>query len=247
MQKLIFRKNKELILSKNGKVTEGKWGYLPEARSLLIDRNTDKILCNVMFVDEGAMILKLDGTNNKFFALANENKVPDLDIYKYFRQLKLIKLKIKEIDLDDGNKLEVQLQNINVGPQKGDWATLYESETKKNSKLSVTDSRGLTTYYELRDGQISFILFEKAYTTLDGQQLLVKQRERDYLSKGDQVFINAMEASNGTIHIDENRKLIIRDGRVRKLKEKGSYEYSIMVLVTILIILAFILIILKLF
>jgi hypothetical protein len=38
MQKLIFRKNKDLLMSKNGKVTLGKWDYLAEAKSLLIDR-----------------------------------------------------------------------------------------------------------------------------------------------------------------------------------------------------------------
>ncbi len=37
MQKLIFKKNKELILSKNGEAIVGKWDYFPEAKSLLID------------------------------------------------------------------------------------------------------------------------------------------------------------------------------------------------------------------
>lgn len=52
MQKLIFKKNKELILSKNGQVQIGKWDYFPEAKSLLIDRNSDKILCNEAFIDK---------------------------------------------------------------------------------------------------------------------------------------------------------------------------------------------------
>ena len=38
VQKLIFKKNKELILSKNGQVQIGKWDYFPNAKSLLIDR-----------------------------------------------------------------------------------------------------------------------------------------------------------------------------------------------------------------
>lgn len=33
MQKLIFKKNKELILSKNGQVQIGSWDYFPEAKS----------------------------------------------------------------------------------------------------------------------------------------------------------------------------------------------------------------------
>jgi len=61
IQKIIFKKNKELILSKNGQVTEGKWDYFPEAKSLLIDRGTDKILCNEAYIDEAVLIMKLDG------------------------------------------------------------------------------------------------------------------------------------------------------------------------------------------
>lgn len=33
IQKLIFRKNKELIMSKNGQVIMGKWDYLPEVNA----------------------------------------------------------------------------------------------------------------------------------------------------------------------------------------------------------------------
>ena len=66
MQKLIFKKNKELILSKNGQVQIGKWDYFPEAKSLLIDRGTDKILCNEAYIDNGVMILVLDGVKFNF-------------------------------------------------------------------------------------------------------------------------------------------------------------------------------------
>ena len=66
-------------MSKDGQVNMGKWDYLPEAKSLLIDRGKDTILCNEGFIDEAVMILKMDGTNNNFFVLANENIVPDLD------------------------------------------------------------------------------------------------------------------------------------------------------------------------
>jgi hypothetical protein len=90
MQKLIFKKNKELILSKNGQVQIGKWEYFPEAKSLLIDRSSDKkdiILCNEVFIDEGVMVLRIDGLENRFFLLANENIVPDLDAIKYLNKL----------------------------------------------------------------------------------------------------------------------------------------------------------------
>ena len=79
IQKLIFKKNNELILSKDGQVKIGKWDYFPEAKSLLIDREEDKILCNEAFIDDAVLVLKMDGTSNNYFVLANENIIPDLD------------------------------------------------------------------------------------------------------------------------------------------------------------------------
>jgi len=43
IQKLIFKKDKGLILSKNGVATEGHWDYYPEAKALLIDRQTELV------------------------------------------------------------------------------------------------------------------------------------------------------------------------------------------------------------
>ena len=109
IQKLIFKKNKELIMSKNGQVVMGNWEYLAEARSLLIDRGKDKVLCNEAFINVGVMILKMDGTNNTFFVLANENIVPDSDAYGYLRQLRNKTLNIATLELATGETLEVVL------------------------------------------------------------------------------------------------------------------------------------------
>ena len=107
IQKLIFKKDGGLVLSKNGKVTVGSWEYLPEARSLLVDRVTDKLLLQEQFIDESVLILRKDGTDNDFFALANENTLPDYDIVNYLKARKNNYFKIKEIGLLDGKILEV--------------------------------------------------------------------------------------------------------------------------------------------
>ena len=117
IQKLIFKKNKELIMSKDGQVNMGKWDYLPEAKSLLIDRGKDTILCNEGFIDEGVIVLKMDGTNNNFFVLANENIIPDLDAYSYLRKLRYRNLNITTRKLTDGKVLEI-IQEI------GEWRTV---------------------------------------------------------------------------------------------------------------------------
>ncbi|MCX6186806.1 MAG: hypothetical protein NTU43_07395, partial [Bacteroidetes bacterium] len=107
LQKLIFKKDQKLIMSKNGQVQIGKWEYFPEAKALLIDRNIDKILCNEAFIDNGVMILRLDGTDNRFFILANENVIPDLNVNEYLKNLLYRKLQIRERKLIDGKILEV--------------------------------------------------------------------------------------------------------------------------------------------
>lgn len=129
MQKLIFKKNNELILSRNGQVQIGRWEYLPEAKSILIDRGKDKILCNEAFIDKGIMVLRLDGTENQFYILTNENIVPDLDAFRYLKELRYQKLKIIERCLVDGRILEVQ-QNESYAllPRIGDGVSIEAEE-----------------------------------------------------------------------------------------------------------------------
>lgn len=107
IQKLIFNKNHSLILSKNGVVTDGSWDYYPEARALLIDRGKDKLLLKEQYIDDNVLILKKDGTDNDFFSLANENTIPDYDVFKYLNKIKCIRFQIKEIKLLNGMRLQI--------------------------------------------------------------------------------------------------------------------------------------------
>lgn len=107
IQKLIFKKNNGLVLSKNGTVTEGAWEYFPEAKALLINRGQDKILLNESFIDDNVLILKKDGTDNEFFSLANENTIPDYNIPRYLNSLKCKRLKIHEFSLINGQSLQI--------------------------------------------------------------------------------------------------------------------------------------------
>lgn len=107
IEKLIFKRNNELIISKNGKVKMATWDYFPEAKALLIDRIEDKILLKEQFVDENLVILNIDGTED-FFILANENEVNALNVPAYLNSLKTQKLKIKEIPLFNGGVIQIQ-------------------------------------------------------------------------------------------------------------------------------------------
>ncbi len=70
----IFKRNNELIFSRDGIADKGTWEYLPESKSLYIEIGEVKRLINKAFVDDVILLLRLDGGKD-FIALANENKI----------------------------------------------------------------------------------------------------------------------------------------------------------------------------
>lgn len=220
MQKLIFKKNKELILSKNGQVQIGKWDYFPEAKSLLIDRNTDKILCNEAFIDSGIMVLRLDGTDNRFFVLANENIVPDLDANRYLKELRYQKLKIFETKLIDGRILEVQreYEGQEDRPQIGNPITI-EAETIEDGKYQLAESE---KYYEVKKGRIFKILTETTYINPDKHEIFVQQQNCWNICNGDEVFMFGKQVDNAIINFSKNKNLVVKDGKVVRLERKNT-------------------------
>lgn len=219
MQKLIFKKDKELILSKNGQVQVGKWDYFPEAKSLLIDRNTDKILCNEAFIDKGVMILKLDGTENRFFMLANENIVPDLDAKKYLKQLRYQKLCIAEANLSDGTILEIQREENQYSRAEVGNPVFVDSETIDDGKYQLAKQN---QYFEIKKGRIFKILTETKYTNSNGQEILIQQQNNWEITKGDYVFILGRQVDNAIIDFTKTKNLIVRDSIVIRLERKNK-------------------------
>jgi hypothetical protein len=218
MQKLIFKKNKELILSKNGQVQLGKWDYFPEARSLLIDRNTDKILCNEAFIDIGIMILRLDGTDSRFFILVNENVVPDLDANRYLKKLRYQKLKIAETKLIDGRILEVQRVDEWAQPQIGNPVT-ENAETIEDGKYQLAKQN---QYFEIKKGQIFKILTETKYTNPGGQEITIQQQDNWIIKHGDYVFMFGKQVENAIIDFTKSKNLVVRDGILIRSEHKNK-------------------------
>lgn len=219
MQKLIFKKDKELILSKNGQVQIGKWDYFPQAKSLLIDRNTDKILCNEAFIDEGVMILKLDGTENRFFMLANENIVPDLDGKKYLNNLRRQKLRIAEINLSDGRILEIQRNNEQYEKAKIGNLVTVDSESIDDGKYQLSEQN---KYIEINKGKVLKILIETRYTNPDNQEIIIQQQDSWRLCNGDYVFMLGKQIDNAVLNFSKSKNLIVRNGMVVRLERKNK-------------------------
>jgi hypothetical protein len=218
MQKLIFKRDKELILSKNGQVQIGKWDYFPEAKSLLIDRNTDKILCNEAFIDKGVMVLRLDGTESRFFILANENVVPDLDANRYLKELRYQKLKIKETKLIDGRILEIQREEEWQGPRIGNAVT-EEAEIIEDGKYQLANQN---QYYEVKKGRIFKILTETKYSNANGQEIIIQQQDNYKIKYGDYVFMLGKQVDNAIIDFSKSKNLVVRDGIVLRLERKNK-------------------------
>ena len=239
IQKLIFKKDKELILSKNGNVTMGKWDYFPEAKSLLIDRGTDKILCNEAMIDDGVLIMKLDGTNNQFFVLANENIVPDLDVVKYLIKLRRKKLKISPRALYDGREIEVMWDDYYRGYGIGS-AVSIDARPIEDGKYKLVNN----TYYVVKDNIIHKELIEKKYTNSDGIDIFIHQHIDYKVNEGDYVFIDGQEVENGKINFSKSKNLIVEDGVIVRFESKKSIAKRVLyVLLGIVVLLMFVAII----
>lgn len=223
VQKLIFKKNKELILSKNGQVNIGKWDYFPDAKCLLIDRGTDKILCNEAYIDNAVMILKLDGSNNKYFSFANEILIPNLDIIKYLEDVRNFKLYIKVYDIIDEGKLEIQQQTVGNGwLYKGNKVTISGSEN--NVKNGIYKLIGTDRQIEVVNSIIEKVYFEIIYKLNNNTELLFIQSSSYEFYIGELVYNNLThKALEDDIYVlNKNLKIEIIDGKISKIFKRNS-------------------------
>jgi len=230
IQKLIFKKDGGLVLSKNGKVIEGKWEYFPEAKSLLVDRGHDKLLLNEQFIDENVLILKKDGTDNDFFGLANENTLRDYNIPKYLNNLKKVQLNMGEVVLLSGNKLQVQnareLTNLEfIVGRKAD--IIDENFNPLPIKEGVFMSQDKKFTYYVENGTIGNVFKNSFETSVDGIRFEVEggfNKEKQYLIKR-RITLNGMPV--------EMDRIVTEDNVVYFLKE--SVIYNIVFLKTYLL------------
>jgi len=211
IQKLIFKKNKELVISKNGQAYVGKWDYFPEAKSLLIDRGKDKILCNEAYIDEGVLILKLDGTQNDFYILANQNLIPDLDVYNYLMEKRRKHLNIDQVKLISGEIMEVIVNDDNYN-QVGNFV-LMDLKKVDDGAYRFTNY-GLNQKFIIAKSRIKSTVTEVLYKTKDGRTIVIEQFNPYYFSKKDEVFINSQLAPSGRYKLEGFSNITVKDGKI---------------------------------
>lgn len=153
-QKLIFKRDGKLLLSKNGNLTEGSWEYIAGANSLIIDYGTFKILYRHSYVDEAVMALKKDGdfsdSDSEVFLLANENLIPNVDATGYLKSKYYEQEGLVTLPLDNG---EIILANHS---KRFDYGLGYQlSELNSNIKSGIYKSKSHDIRYLVEnDGTI---------------------------------------------------------------------------------------------
>jgi hypothetical protein len=226
LQKFIFKKNNELLLSKNGQVNIGKWEYYAEAKSLLIDRGFDKILCNEEFIDDGVLILKIDGNQDKYFILANENLIPDLNVTKYLKEFRNKKLNIFEIESSDGKTLEIQKIDFQTENERIGNLVTHNSEIILDGNYLVDNKKRLI---EIKNSRIFKIYHEAKYKNPDGKIISIYHKDTFTwsISNGDILYINEKNIESGIINFSKTKNLVIQNGKIVRLESKNVFTKSI--------------------
>ncbi len=207
-EKYIFRRNGDLVMSLNGQATIGKWEYISAARSLLIDRTTDKILLNQNFIDTGVMILKKDGFMNDNLILVNEIIIPDLDVATYLHNLYYEKNRVAVRRLKNGLILEVHNYDGVIGYNR----VTIEGESVPDG---VLEFEGSVRKYVIKDRKIIKLIVNEEYIT-DKGNVIVEQKSIYGVSIGDLVFRNNLPAPDGKYKLGFMNSFIVMNGRIIK-------------------------------
>jgi hypothetical protein len=198
--KYIFNPDGDLFMSFNGKVEIGKWKYLTEANLIFIDRLTDRIMLKQSFFDESVMILKIDGTNEDLFILANENIIPDLDVAKYLSSL-IFDIKntdnkaFHNVKLINGNDLRINRDDLNY-TTVGMSVLLIDKSAPDGDYFSSGDLDHKLIGYHIEDSKIKGLFWIFTYNTSKGV-FKIYQKNEYIFSLGDSVTLNDKPAPNG--------------------------------------------------
>jgi hypothetical protein len=162
------------------------------------------------------MILKLDGTQNRFFALANENKVPDLDVVKYLNQIRYATLNIRSYELENGDELEIPMIDDNgysyIGITNGLKAYIQGCDAA-DGIYTLMDRKNII-YVE--NGKVKSVITPVIYTTKYGVKVEVHQKNSTTVTAGDKVYFNGSTAPDGKYRLGFLNTIRVRSGEVVK-------------------------------
>lgn len=238
-QYIFLREERRLIMIFNGVTKVGKWELLP-TNQLLIDRVSDIITLDHLFVEKALLILKRSGTEDLPFVLISKEEIPDLDVESYLEKFQ------KEKDTWDpihSNKKYTLLKNGELmGP------LFYEglNIVLENEKIiSGTYKIALTKYNqfaEVKNNEISR-LFYKIYQKHEGRIYIIEQKYSQEIVKNDIFQLNEKDKvpTNKYFQIRNNDGIISyikcdSNGRVIKVLKNEIRKYVSIISAIILII-----------
>jgi hypothetical protein len=180
----IFMRDKRLIMSYNGIVKTGTWELLP-TNQLLINRVSDEILLDHLFIENALLVLKKSATNDIPFVLINKDEIPDFDVEKYLEKFQVEKER-KEVPLDE-QKYKILSSGEISGPYFNQGKKI---ETDNGAILNGTykTTNSLYTEYVEIDTNIINRVFYIVEVKFNGQKLQVMQKSYSEIWKGDTIL-----------------------------------------------------------
>lgn len=216
--KIIFQEDGKLLVSNNGVVSDGSWELVSNASSIMLNINGNKRLYNNHFIDQGVMILKLDGYSTDLFVLVNQNIIPDLDVLNYI-EAKYSKPIVanRPVPISISYDKEIQLTNGMVLQIVKDFGNMGSSEVKINHK-PVADGHykklNSKVVYEIKDSRIKMEYYLVERRQVDGQIIEIGWSSVGGITKDCPVWLNGENASDGTYKTGWFSKIDVQNGRV---------------------------------
>jgi hypothetical protein len=216
--KIIFQEKGKLIVSKNGVVSDGNWELVSVANSILLNIGGEKRLYNHQFIDNGLMILKLDGITLDFFILVNQNLIPDLDFPNYLTRkytiskindnvYKPINSYEKIIKLKDGRELQI----IKDFGFSGSTEVKINDVTPEDGFYRLLTSEKI---FEVKDGKIIMEYYIESFSQDNGEKIEISCSRLDGIRKGSLVWLNGRPAPDGVYKKGCFSKITVKNGKV---------------------------------
>lgn len=215
--KIIFQDRGKLIVSRNGVVSDGSWELVSSANSILLDINNEKRLYNHQFIDNGLMILKLDGHSTDFFVLANQNIIPDLDVLSYLTaKYSVPSSSNSKTSIVSNFEKEVQLENGHILQIVKDLG--YSGSPVKINNKDVPEGfyrlANQDIAYEIRDSEIIMEYYIEKFRQEDGQIIEIGGNRISGITKGSPVWLEDHPAPDGHYKKGWFSKIEVKNGKI---------------------------------
>jgi len=218
--KLIFERNllggtKRLLLFKEGKVTEGTWQYMKDAKVLLLKDGNSNTSYSCEFIDDAVVVLKKDGTYDSYVMFANEKLLPERNVYLYLLKIRNERLNIERVSLTDGRVLEVIKTEGNYiyGGEK----VSFDGEDVPDG---VYEAKDKLYKFVIKDSKIKKLFYLHTYDLKGGGEIIIEQLYSYAFGyeNGETVLMNGKPAADGEYKINGGNNIVVKDGVIEKRK-----------------------------